>query len=139
LRSVETEFIDAGGTVISWRTGRAIEEELFLSLPDDGVDDLLDRAIEFHGEDLVNEHIKSASGGENDLDHVRKDATDDGYSTEVREVLGEASRFRKAGWFKSVTWMEGVARDIVGPYLADTDEEFSSIVKEIFTWAGNGE
>jgi hypothetical protein len=35
--------------------------------------------------------------------------------------------------------MEGVARDIVGPYLADTDEEFSSIVEKIFTWAGNGE
>jgi putative ATP-dependent endonuclease of the OLD family len=137
--SVQTEFIDSGGKVISWRTGRAIEDELFLSLPDDGVDDLLDRAIELHGEELVNEHIKSASGGESDLDDVREDAADNGYSTEVREVLGEASRFRKAGWFKSVTWMEGVARDIVGPYLADTDEEFSSIVEEIFTWAGNGE
>ena len=39
----------------------ALEDELFLSLTDDEVSKLIDRAIELHGEELVNEHIKSAS------------------------------------------------------------------------------
>jgi hypothetical protein len=43
-----------------------MEDELFLSLTDDGVDHLLDRAVELHGEELV-----TKSDGANDLDEVR--------------------------------------------------------------------
>ena len=48
---------------------------------------------------------------------------------------GDHRRGRAAGGLGRLS--EGCC--IVGPYLADTDEEFSSIVEEIFTWAGNGE
>src|SRR5664280_2967812 len=58
-------------------------------------------------------------------------------SVATREILGKAARTRKAGWFKSVTWMEDIARDIVGPDLADADAGFRTIVENLFTWAND--
>lgn len=135
--AIKTAFIADGGKVVAWRDGRALEDELFLSLPGDGVGKLIDRAIELHGDELVNEHIKSASQNAKDLNTVRTEALVDGVTPESREILGKAARTKKAGWFKSVTWMEDVARDIVGPDLANADAGFRTLVNEIFAWAGN--
>ena len=135
---VEDAFTEAGGTLIAWQNGRAIEDELFLSLPDGAVADLLDRAIELHGEELVNEHIKSSSDGQTDLDEILNNVLIDGFSEDARTVLGKAARTKKNGWFKSVGWMENVARDMVGPSLPDSEEEFRSLVESIFTWAADG-
>ena len=135
---VEAGFIADGGEVVAWRDGRALEDELFLSLTDDAVDKLVGRAVELHGEELVNEHIKSASVNAKDLNVIRTEALIDGILPESRSILGKASRTKKAGWFKSVTWMEDVARDIVGPDLPNADVNFRALIDEIFTWAGNG-
>ena len=135
--AVEAAFIADGGTVVAWRDGRALEDELFLSLTDDGVGKLLDRAVELHGEELVNDHIKSASQNAKDLNGIRTDALIDRITPESRAILGKAARAKKAGWFKSVTWMEDVARDIVGPDLANADAGFRELVGRIFAWAGN--
>ncbi len=128
-------FTEAGGTIIAWRGGRALEDELFLSLTDDGVDELLDRAIELHGKELVAEHVRTAAGDSTDLAKARAKAKADGYSPKIRAVLGGAARFRKAGWFKSVSWMEAVTHDIVGPDLPHADKGFRAIIKSIFDWA----
>jgi putative ATP-dependent endonuclease of the OLD family len=114
-----------------------LEDELFLSLTDDGVDQLIDRAVDLHGEELVNEHIKSASNGAKDLASIREESILNGISDESREILGRAARTRKAGWFKSVSWMEAVARDIVGADLADADPEFTALIEELFAWASD--
>ena len=53
----EEAFTNADGTLIAWRNGRAIEDELFLSLTDDGIDELIDLAIELHGEELVDDTL----------------------------------------------------------------------------------
>ena len=136
--AVESAFVAAGGKVIKWGDDCALEDDLFVSLTDTGVDKLIDRAIELHGDQLVNEHIKSASDGERDLAAIRDEAVISGYSVTDRAFLGEASRTRKAGWFKSVTWMEGVGRDIVGPDLSHADAELATTIEDIFEWAANG-
>lgn len=135
--AVEAGFIADGGTVVAWRDGRALEDELFLILTDDGVGKLLDRAVELHGEELVNNHIRSESQNAKDLNGIRTEALIDGITPESRAVLGKAARTRKAGWFKSVTWMEDVARDIVGPDLANVDAGFRELVGRIFALAGD--
>lgn len=61
-----------------------------------------------------------------------------GISRQTREMLGRAARTKKAGWFKSVSWMEDVAREIVGPDLAKAEEGFAALVTAIFTWANDG-
>lgn len=135
--ATEAAFTADGGMVVAWRDGRALEDELFLSLADAAVGDLLDRAVELHGEDLVNDHIKSASQNERDLNDIRTEALIEGITRESRAVLGKAARTRKAGWFKSVTSMEEVARDIIGPDLVSADSGFRELVEFIFAWAGD--
>jgi putative ATP-dependent endonuclease of OLD family len=134
---VEEEFLSAGGTVVAWRDGRALEDELFRSLSDDGVSKLLERAVELHGEDLIDEHIKSASKNASNLNAIRAEFLVYGIEPESRVVLGKAARTRRAGWFKSVTWMEDLARDIVGPDLANADAEFRTLAERVFDWASD--
>lgn len=134
---VETSFIATAGKVIAWRDGRTLEDELFLSLTDHAVDMLIDRAVELHGEELVDNHIKSVSQNAKDLNTIRTEVLIDGITPESRLILGKAARTKKAGWFKSVSWMEGVARDIVGPDLVSADTGFKTLIDGIFSWAAN--
>lgn len=136
---VDRAFKDAGGKVISWRNGRALEDELFISLSDCAVSDLIDRAIELHSDDLVNNHIKSVSANAKDLDSIQMELIVNSISPESRAILGKAARTRKrkAGWFKSVTWMEAVAYEIVGPDLENADRGFRTIIDDIFAWCAD--
>jgi putative ATP-dependent endonuclease of OLD family len=129
---VEAGFKDAGGDVIVWRNGRALEDELFLSLTDTAVSALINYAIELHREGLINEHIKSASQNTVDLQNIQLDAALDLLSVGSRAILGRAAQTKSRGWFKTVTWMEAVARDIIGPDLVGADCGFRTIIESIF-------
>jgi putative ATP-dependent endonuclease of OLD family len=133
--NVEAEYKKKGGLVITWRAGRALEDELFASLSDAGVEGLVKRATELHGEELVDEHIKSASKNVKNLNAILMEPLIDGaFTAKSRTILGIAARTKRAGWFKSVTKMEAVARDIVGPDLENADPGFRSLVEDIFAW-----
>jgi len=56
------KFKAAGGVVLTWRSGRALEEELFVSLSEPAVKKLIEAAVENTDEELINANIKSASG-----------------------------------------------------------------------------
>lgn len=134
---VESAFIATGGKVVAWRAGRKLEDELFLSLTDDAINKLIDRAVDLHGNELVNEHIKSASQNATNLAAIQTEALIEGITRDSRAILGKAAGTKKAGWFKSVTWMEDVAREIVGPDLANADAGFKALIDDLFAWAGN--
>jgi putative ATP-dependent endonuclease of OLD family len=126
-------FVAAGGVAVSWGAGRALEDELFLSLDDGAIHALLQRAVELVGEELVDSHIRSQSQGSKTLDSVMTEGIMEGYSVETRTQLGITSR-KKNSWFKSVSKFEGVAKDIVGPNLATADPAFVTIVEQLFRW-----
>lgn len=128
------EFITSGGRVTAWRAGRALEDELFLSLPDASITKLLERAQELTEEGRVDAHIKTISNGGTSLQSALQEGVT-GYSYPTKEVLGKASRIRKAGWFKSISKMQSVARHIVGPGLETGDPAFSALIKDLFAWA----
>lgn len=128
-------FLQAGGTSITWGVGRALEDELFASLPDTALDGLMAKALEDPGRDLVAEHIRSKSEGTLSLDQVmeaRGEFTP--YSAEYRRVLGVASRIRRKGWFKSVTTYQYIGKNIIGPHLPDSDAGFQQVINGIKDW-----
>ena len=133
--AVQADFLARGGHDFTWREGRALEDELFMSLSQDGVQNLLHRAIDLHGEDLINAHIQATTKDSKKLDEIQTELLIGASLEENRGILGKASRSKKNSWFKTVTWMEGVARDIVGPDLVNADPEFMARVEAIFTWA----
>ena len=133
--AVVEEFKASGGYHVAWRDGKALEDELFTCLPDDAIDALIERALELTEDGKVDQHIKTRSNGKLDLEIVKSEGDLLGYVSEARKILGEASRIRKAGWFKSISKMEGVARDIVGPYYARADAGFTKQLDDLFRWA----
>lgn len=131
--AVEAAFIAAGGAVFKWRDGCALEDELFRGLSDQGVANLLGRAVELLDAELIDDHIRSASNGQ----HNRAGCVV-GLSIETRETLGKAARSKKGAWFKSVTKMEEAARDIVFPNLATADDAFRATIAAIEAWIFRG-
>ena len=105
-----------------------------MSLSDDAVESLLQRAVDLVDEELVNSHIQSQSNGKFKLATILDEGRVFGFSSEVRQILGLASRKRGSGWFKSVTKFEGIAADIVGPNLAAADKGFVELVDSLKRW-----
>lgn len=133
--AIVSKFVDAGGYLVAWRYGRALEDELFMSMPASAVSALIERALQLTEDGLVDQHIKTKSSGRASLATVLQDGKDVGFSAETRMLLGESSRIRKAGWFKSIGKMEGVARDVIGTNLDASDAGFRDVVCNLFGWA----
>jgi predicted ATPase len=128
-------FLAAGGTMIAWQSGRALEDELFLSLPPVAIAPLLEMANNFMEEGRIDEHIKTASNGSYTLAGIETEALLSGYSPEVLAALGRASRTRKAGWYKSISKMQNVGQFIVGPHLGNSTPAFQLAISTLFVWA----
>ena len=129
--AIEAEFLAGGGKLVKWRPGRALENELFTSLPDKAVTALIRLATEIHGQPFIDAQIRSTSNGVTGLLDAAALLSPAG-----RSVLAKASKTQKTGWFKSVSWMEDVAADIVGPHLVESDQGFQDILDDLFTWIG---
>ena len=136
--AVEQVFQQNGGAVVAYRPDRALEDELFCSLTPQACQKLIVYAQELHG-DLVVEHLRTVSNNMLTLQSVWDEIQNTGaLSMPIRTFLGQAARIRKAGWFKSISWMEYVARTIVAPDLALCDPGFSALLNQISSWATNG-
>lgn len=128
-------FVDAGGQYLTWRTGLALEDELFLHLSDEAVDALLSKADDMVGRELMAEHIKSKSNGQITLDTIEVERMiGEGYKPASRSLLGLAARNNKNGWFKSVSCFQEIAKEIVGPHIATAEQGFVQITDQLLGW-----
>jgi putative ATP-dependent endonuclease of OLD family len=59
-------------------------------------------------------------------------------STENREILAAAAK-SGAGWFKRVSAMELVAREVIGPDVNNASVSFRRKIGAIFEWTKDGE
>lgn len=135
---VEQAFLQNGGAVVAYRAGRALEDELFASLTPSACQKLITYAHELHG-DLIHEHLRTVSNNTLTFQHIWHEIASTGaLSAERRVTIGQAARIRKAGWFKSISWMEDVARTIVAPDLHQCDPGFRLLMDQVFGWAENG-
>ncbi|MGV8400902.1 ATP-dependent nuclease [Pseudomonas aeruginosa] len=133
---VVQEFEGMGGEWITWRPGRALEDELFLSLPDQAIDQLIQRAIAWHDEELIASHIQTQTNGQVTLAHIQAQRQQGHpYPDDVRQALGLASRNRRNSWFKSVTKFESLAKDLVGPQLGASEPGFLGLIERLYRWA----
>ena len=122
------------GQFINWRSPRALEDELFLSLIDTAIDALIAKAITVLDRELVNEHIGSKSNGQISLNDIESESLLEAISNEKKVLLGKASRTKNNGWYKSVTTFQEIAKEIVGPNLETADQEFRDIINRLRVW-----
>lgn len=136
--AIEQAFLQGGGVVVAYRAGRALEDELFGSLTTAACQKLICYAYELHG-DLIHEHLRTVSNNTLTVQSVSEEIQNTNeLSVSSRELLGRAARLRKAGWFKSISWMENVARTIVAPDLPQCDPGFKALVDKVSAWAAHG-
>lgn len=131
--SEEQAFQFNNGTVFKWAPGQALEHAIFHGVSDAAVHRLLERAIELHGDELIAEHISAASQGLVTLVTCRGPV-----SPVTRQILAVASKWKKNAWFKTVTWMEEAARDIIAPDMANATAAFQGVVGNIYQWCRGG-
>ncbi|MFS8083387.1 MAG: ATP-dependent nuclease [Ginsengibacter sp.] len=126
----ESDYEAAGGRVFCWRPGHALEDELFAELSDNAVHQLIEMAVDKIGAPTADAHIKSASNGSLGLEQCR------GSLTPVhREALGRAAKSKSGTWFKSVSDMERVARDVIAPGLTESGAPLKDVVQSLRVWA----
>lgn len=125
-----------GVGLLTWRPGRALEDELFICMTDAAIDALLGYAIERIGRDDVAEHIRSKSEGQRTLEAIEAERAAPGgsYSPATRELLGRAARVSKNGWFKSVSAYQHVGRTIVGPQCGNSEAGFLEVLNRLWGW-----
>jgi len=133
--AVEANFIASGGLVVRWHDGFALEEELFHCLDGGAIELLLNRAVSLNDENLINENIKSASDNTFTLESMKTEIQLFGIETNGRIALGKAAKCNK-GWFKTISLMDDVAHDIVGPGLANAQHGLRERIESLFSWAG---
>ncbi len=135
--AIERRFVDSGGRVFTWREGRTVEDELFISLTSNAVCSLIGHARELHGDEQIAAHVVSASNGAFDFGALLAQMSHELPLT-TRRLLGKAARFKKSGWFKAVGWMEDVAFDVVAPDLMAADQGFQDTIDSVFKWTTDG-
>src|SRR5690606_22255094 len=117
---------------------RALEDELFGSLTPWACQSLIKYAHDLHGE-RIHEHLRTVSNNTLTVQAVWEEIQSTrALSVTSRALLGQAARIRKAGWFKSISWMEEVGRTIVPPDLPHCDPGFSALVNRVHEWAAHG-
>ncbi|MGD9713655.1 MAG: ATP-dependent endonuclease, partial [Thermomicrobiales bacterium] len=130
---IKATFEANGGATYAWQDDCSVEEELFLSLSDDAARALLEDAVLRRGEKSIDDQIRSMSAAKHNLDSCRTNQTPD-----TRATLGLASKAKHTGWYKSITVMADVARDIVAPDLDQSAEPFRRTINGVFEWIADG-
>jgi putative ATP-dependent endonuclease of the OLD family len=134
-----------GVDVRTWAGSLALEEALFKLLPDHAVTALITLAIELNSEALVAGALEAVSDGNFTLTDVRALVGGDAaYSSDERSLLGRAAKLTtrdtkngpgRKGWFKSISKMERVGADVLGPHLADSDSTLQDVMQALFAHA----
>ena len=132
--TISSDFVNGGGKVVSWRDRRTLEDELFLSLSGDAVAELISRAVDLQGEQVIDSHIRCSTNNAMTLRSVLSEQDSGSFADETRSALGRAAR-KKPGWFKTLSFMEDIGREIVGPDLSGSDDGLASLIDSIFEWA----
>lgn len=125
----EEQFTSNGCPLFKWEPGQALEHAIFYGLSDAAVHLLLERAVELHGEELIGEHIAAASKNSVTLAQCRGSVT-----PQTRQILATAAKWKKNAWFKTVSWMEDAAHDIIGPDYQTAGQAFRTVIGAIFQW-----
>lgn len=136
-QEIEATFVQQGGALLTWAQGRALEDELFASLPVATCLSLITYAIELH-EERVEAQIRTVSRNDLNIAAIWAEAQTGFLCPQTRALLGQAARTRKNGWFKSITWMEHVMHHIVCPVLPQCAPDFQTRIYSVFNWAEHG-
>lgn len=132
----QVEHVAISGSTFTWSTGQSIETALIGGASEAIILQMIDYAIQEHGVDIVTAHIQSASQNAQTLEGLRSllHSPDHSIDAGQRAVIITASG-GKNGWFKTIRYMEHVARHIIGPNFGALTPELQQQINGVINWA----
>jgi hypothetical protein len=121
---------DAGVTRFFWDEPFTTEMQIFDSMPEDALTPLVEQAQRWHGDDSVNDQIKARRA---DFDLVTAGLL--GFDEDDRNALGVAAG--KGKWYKNVSYGEIIGREVIGPYLDQSEGRLPEVIAALRAWIRN--
>lgn len=134
----EADFIRNRGFVFKWEEGIKLEEAIINASDETLIGQILDLGAANVGEDKADEHVRSASENRTNFQDMRQRALDEALLEDDKRWLVTACTYRSNSWFKSVSRMEALIRDVIAKSPERVSNEFRTFVKSMFEWARNG-
>lgn len=134
--AILTEFTGLGGPTFTWDEGQDIETAIVTNVSEPILLLMIDYAISVHGQQLVGDHVTSASQGSETVENLRALLHSDQHSitNEQRQIIARSAGGKNA-WFKTVGHMENLARHVLAPNFTGVSEGFKSKVNALLVWA----
>jgi hypothetical protein len=137
--ATEQGFTSKGGGLFCWQEGRSIEDEIFLSVCDATVVRMVEYARTIHGNELIDQHLSSISQNSFSIAAYVSAFTPNTGTEQQRQVarqwIAAASKNKSNPWFKNISAMEHIGREIIAPNLGSSATTFRQKVNDIFSWA----
>ncbi len=134
----ETMFEANGGAVFKWQAGQKIEAAIVHGLPASQLLQFIDCAVELHGEDLIDQHLNGASGGDLSVAFFRSAIDGSAITFDQRDQLINACSGKKNPWFKNVGAMQELTKRVIAPHFDECEVAFRSVINNIQIWALDG-
>lgn len=122
------EAQNSGVSIYEWGNGLSTESAIFISCPNTCVAPLLAAAIEWKGQDAIDQHIKNVSNDQYNLEMCLNQFQDN-----MRQVLSTAAG--KKGWYKDIHPAENIAKNIICQSYGQFSEQLTVTVNNLFQWA----
>lgn len=137
----EQGFMSKGGGLFFWQDGRSIEDEIFLSVCDAAVVQMVEYARTIHGNELIDQHLSSVSQNKFSIAaYVSAFTPSTGTEQQrltARQWIATASKNKINPWFKNISAMEHIGREIIAPNLGNSTAPFRQKIADIFQWCKN--
>jgi len=117
-----------GIPVFEWGNNLSFEQALISYCPTDVFKDLINYAVDVHGEQRVEQHLLNNSQNRVDL-HIVRTSPDCQISRNAT-----AAAAGKYSWFKDIAEGEDVGQRIIAPNLARFNPNFQGVISGLLTW-----
>lgn len=132
----QAELGAQNGSTFTWNEGQSIEKALITGASEAIIYQMIDYAIAEHGAELITAHIQTASQNSETLEGLRAilNSPEHALTNGQRVIIATAAGLGK-GWFKTVRYMEHVARNIIAPNFGTLTPELQQQINGPLLWA----
>lgn len=127
------KYTSLGGTWYYWDTGLCLEQQIINDFDDNSILALLKLAVDINGEEYINSNLLTLSAGTHNLTTLQILPID----PSKKNLIAQSAKTRN-GWFKSVSKMEKLSAEIIGPqFYLYPQKKLNTVLTLLFEWALN--
>ena len=132
----QAELSGQNGSTFTWNAGQSIEMALIGGASEPILFQMIDYAILEHGFELIAAHIQSASENAEHLEGLRAILSSPQHSiTDAQRSIVAIAAGSGKGWFKTVRYMEHIARTIIAPNFGSLTPALQQQINGLLVWA----